>query len=83
MTEDRTELDERGPGGESPESGRRVRGKPGTEEAKRSARKQDRSGADSRRASTPPDPDEQTDASGTQKKLEEPFREDSSSEGDG
>lgn len=74
MAEERQDLDERGPEGEGPESGRRVRGKPGTETAKESARERDRSGARKRRASTPPDRDEQTDSSGTEKKLEEPFR---------
>ena len=66
------EAPERGPEGEGPESGRRVRGKPGTEEAKRIERERDRSHAHSRRASTPADPEEQTDFSGLEKKLEEP-----------
>lgn len=72
------EPPERGPEGEGPESGRRVRGKPGTEEAKRVARERDRSHAHTRRASTPPDPDEQTDFSGVEEKLEDPERPDDS-----
>lgn len=66
------EAGERGPEGEGPESGRRIRGKPGTEEAKRVERERDRSEAHTRRASTPPDPDEQTDFSGVEEKLEKP-----------
>ena len=75
-----TNRDETGndgkPAGEGPESGRRVRGKPGTELAKEQAREEDRSGADHRRASTPPDRSEQTDFSGVEKKLERPTEDD-------
>lgn len=66
---------EREPRGKGPESGRRIRGKPGTEQAKRAERDRDRTGADTRRASTGPDPDEQTDFSGVEKKLEGPLEE--------
>lgn len=74
MTEDRADQNNRGPECEGPESGRRVRGKPGTEQAKEVAREEDRSGAGKRRASTPPGPKEQTDSGGVEEKLEEPFR---------
>lgn len=74
MAGERDDSSEREPKDEGPESGRRVRGKPGTERAKEGARESDRSGATTRRASTPPDPEEQTDSTGTEKKLNEPFR---------
>lgn len=66
---------ERQPEGEGPEGGRRVRGKPGTEAAKVVERERDRKGASQGRGSTPADPDRQTDFSGVEKELEEPFRE--------
>lgn len=71
---DPKETSERGPAGTGPEK-RRVRGKPGTEAAKEVAREEQRSGADTRRASTPADPDEQTDHHGVEEESEEPFRE--------
>ena len=68
---DTGEHPDRGDAGEGPET-RRIRGKPGTETAKVRERERDRTGADTRRASTAPDPDAQTDSSGLEKKLEHP-----------
>lgn len=69
---DRGNDPERGPKGKGPESGRRVRGKPGTEQAKRAARERDRAGASTDRKSTSADPAEQTNYTGLAKKLESP-----------
>lgn len=63
---------ERGPEGEGPESGRRVRGNPGTEQAKRAARERDRTGASTSRKSTSADPGEQANYSGLAEKLKSP-----------
>ena len=71
--------DEQRPGrdeeGQGPEHDRRVRGKPGTEAAKEMAREEQRLDRGGDRSDTSPDPAEQTDESGIERKLKEPFRE--------
>ena len=72
-------ADEHKPGrdeeGQGPEHDRRVRGKPGTEAAKEMAREKQRLDRGGKRSDMSPDPEGQTDESGTEKKLNEPFRE--------
>lgn len=58
---------------EAQESERQVRGKPGTERARKVAREQDAAPAETDGPSTGPDRSEQTDSSGVEKKLDEPF----------
>lgn len=61
---------------EAPESERRVRGRPGTDLARKRARESDARGAVTDGPGTGPDPEEQSDFSGVEKKLDEPFEDD-------